>query len=176
MKLGMSLLLDTNKILEMPSPTENNPDEFLNPTTWTLSSYEWRIYADDYANEYAIVDQIDYSFLVQWRWKLHYSRKSKGTKVPKVYLARTVAEIIGPDYLDEQGKRKQCRRSYDLFLHEAVMERKGDQKPRTNKRLIIDHANGKGLDCRRSNLRWTTISFNNKNRFGSHELELDLAL
>jgi hypothetical protein len=150
--------------------------EFLDPNTWENDDHEYRIYADDYANEYAIVDQIDYPYLVQWRWKLHRSKVHKGTKKPKVYLARSVSEIIGPDYKDEMGKRQQCRRTSSLFLHEAVMERKGDKKPKIRKRIIIDHANGDGLDCRRKNLRFTTLSFNNRNRFGLLELELDLGL
>jgi len=140
--------------------------DFLNPNNWK-DDHEYRIYADDYANEYALVSPEDYSYLVQWRWKPKVSRGGK-----KVYLCRSVTEVLGKDYYDDNGKRIQNRRVSSLFLHQAVMARKGDIKP--EKSFIIDHANGNGMDCRRSNLRWVSISFNNRNRKGSHEWELKL--
>lgn len=148
--------------------------DFFDPSTWVEEPYEHRIYADDYANEYAIVDEIDYQYLVQWRWKLSVSRASFGTKQRKAYLARAVPVVVGKDYRDENGKRRQQRVTSTVYLHQIVMDRKGGEKPITNKKIIIDHANGKGFDCRRSNLRWTTISFNNMNRFGSHENALGI--
>lgn len=148
--------------------------DFLNPNNWHWlnESHEYRIYADDYENEYALVDQIDYQYLIQWRWKLHYSRQHKGTRKRKVYLARVLHEVLGPDYKDEQGSRKRQRCSHTIFLHNVVMERTGIPRPISNQRIITDHANGNGLDCRRTNLRYATISFNNKNIFGSHEKAL----
>jgi hypothetical protein len=128
--------------------------------------HEHRIYLDDYASQYVIVDEKDYQFLVQWRWYSHKSRIWPGTKKPKAYAARTGFESIGKDYRDENGKRIQNRRSYTIFLHEIVIERKGDIKPITNMKIIVDHADGDGFNCRRNNLRYATISFNNKNRFG----------
>ena len=38
----------------------------LDPRTWEKDDHEYRIYADDYANDYGVVDQIDYQYLVQW--------------------------------------------------------------------------------------------------------------
>lgn len=129
---------------------------------------ERRIYADDYANDYAIVDEIDYQYLIQWRWKLSISKRSRGAKKRKAYLARAVPRIVGKDeYID--GKRIQNRVTSTVYLHQVVMERKGDQRPKTNKKLIIDHADGDGFNCRRKNLRWATIAFNNMNINGSHE-------
>lgn len=150
--------------------------DFLDPNNWVFNNHEFRIYADDYANDYALVDQEDYSFLIQWRWKPKTSKVHKGTKKPKIYLCRSVSEILGEDTYAEDGKRIRNRYTQTLYLHEVVMERSGKSKPKTNKKLIIDHANGDGFDCRRRNLRWATISFNNKNVFGSHELEMDLDL
>ena len=143
--------------------------DFFDPNTWSRDDFEYRIYADDYANDYAIVDEIDYQYLAQWRWKLCFSRIHAGTKRPKAYLGRSVPTIIGKDYKDENGKRKQQRIVSTVFLHQVVMTRKGDIKPISNKKIVIDHANGKEFDCRRSNLRYTTIGFNNMNKFGSHE-------
>lgn len=143
-------------------------DDF-DPNTWT-EVWEYRIYADDYANQYAIVDKEDYQYLIQWRWKLKES-KAYGNNIPKVYLARSGHETTGPiTYIE--GKRKQNRVCSTIFLHQEVMKRKGTLKPESDKKLIIDHANSDGLDCRRDNLRWATVSFNNKNKFGKCELTL----
>lgn len=147
--------------------------EFFDPNTWIIEEHEYRIYGDDYENIYAVVDEIDYHYLIQWRWKPSPSRVWKGTKKPKVYLCRVSSEIIGPDiHLD--GKRHQQRICRSLYLHQVVMDRKKDPLPKTNKTIIVDHANGNGLDCRRKNLRYATISFNNKNIYGSHENQLDV--
>jgi hypothetical protein len=146
-------------------------EDFFDPNTWDQEPFEYRIYADDYANDYAIVDQIDYQYLVQWRWKICLSRQWAGTKRRKAYLSRAVPTIIGKDYY-EDGKRFQCRRTSTIYLHRIVIERAEIPKPNTNKKLIVDHANGDGFDCRRKNLRWTTISFNNMNLYGSHEHQL----
>ena len=138
------------------------------PNHWEWH-YEHRMYADDYANDYAIVDQIDYQYLIQWRWKLKESRIWPGTKKPKKYLARSGFESIGKDYKDEDGRRIQNKITRTIYLHQVVIERKGDSKPITNQRIIVDHADGDGFNCRRKNLRYTSISFNNKNINGSHE-------
>jgi hypothetical protein len=141
--------------------------DFFDPSTWEDDQYEYRIYADDYANDYAIVDQIDYQFLVQWRWRLKPSRIHKGTKRVKSYLARVGHEQIGTDQY-EDGIRLRSRIQSTIFLHTIVMQRKGIVKPKTNKRIIVDHADGNERNCRRNNLRYTTISFNNMNINGSH--------
>lgn len=146
-------------------------DDIFDPNTWDLyNNWEHRVYADDFANEWAIVDEVDYQHLIQWRWKL-YKSKIRSGKASKMYLGRAVPAIVGPDtYVD--GKRIQNRVTSTVYLHRVVMERKNVPQPKTEQKLIVDHANGNGFDCRRSNLRWATISFNNKNRFGSHERTL----
>ena len=145
--------------------------DFFDPTTWVKDEHEYRIYADDYANEYAIVDAIDYHWAIQWRWGWKESRIHKGTKVVKRYLFRPAQVKLGEDVFID-GKRYQQRRQENLFLHVAIMERTGIPKPITNQKIIVDHANSKDWDCRRSNLRYATVSFNNRNRHGALEKEL----
>lgn len=111
--------------------------DIFNPNTWIVDEREFRIYADDYANDYAIVDQIDYQYLAQWRWKISLSKKRPG-KRRKGYLSRTVPKIVGKDeYVD--GKRIQNRITSTVYLHKVVMERMNITKPKTNKQLIVDH-------------------------------------
>jgi len=138
-------------------------DEGFDPNTWNLE-HEHRIYADDYANNYAIVDEIDYQYLIQWRWRIKKSRTWAGTKNPKMYLSRP-----GHVSLGVKTRENRNRIQSTIFLHTEVMERTGIPRPNTNQKIIVDHANGNGFDCRRKNLRWASLSFNNKNLFGSHE-------
>jgi HNH endonuclease len=117
----------------------------------------------------SIVDEVDYHYLIQWRWRIKKSRVWKGTKNPKMYLSRAGHESLGLEFKDENGKRIRNRVVSTIFLHTVVMERTGIPRPNTKQKIIVDHANGNGLDCRRKNLRWATLSFNNKNIYGSHE-------
>lgn len=138
--------------------------DFFDPNTWSVEEYQYRIYADDYANIYAVVDQIDYQYLIQWRWKLKASKVSANTKKPKVYLARTGHETIGIN----------CRICSTIFMHTVIMERKGTPKPKTDKKIIVDHADSDEFNCRRDNLRYATLSFNRRNRHGAHEKMLEI--
>lgn len=149
-------------------------DTFWDPNNWFQEERSFRIYADDYANDYAIVDEIDYQYLVQWRWKLKKSKTTKGTKKPKVYLARSIQETLSEQYYDEDGRRVRHRIGQTLFLHTAIMDRTGIEKPKTNERIIVDHADGNEFNCRRSNLRYATLSFNRMNLYGVHEHMLEI--
>lgn len=114
-----------------------------------------RIYGDDKGEIYALVDQEDYQWAVQWRWSPKWSRGNR-----KVYLRRVLHE----------GTR-QFRTQRTLFLHSAIMKRTGILPP-SPEHCIVDHRNGNGLDCRRNNLRWATHTMNARNINGkfSHEL------
>ena len=132
-----------------------------NPDTWTTYwEREFRVYCDDYANDYAVVDEIYYQYLIQWRWKLKKSRVWPGSKRQKAYLARSGHTNTGP--------RKEDRICSTIYLHQVVMDLAGVPKPITNEHIIVDHKDGNEFNCRRSNLRYATISFNNKNIYGSH--------
>jgi len=121
------------------------------------SMREFRIYGDDRASMWALVDEIDYQWAVKWRWS---SKKSRGGR--KIYLRRNVTTSNGSYYCEERGGVLRDRKQKTLFLHTAIMQRMGDVPP-TNKHLMIDHRNGNGLDCRRANLRWASASMNRRN-------------
>lgn len=126
------------------------PGDPFDPTTWTADDYEYRIYADDKLSLYAVVDAIDYSYLVRWRWIKHYSRGRT-----KVYLKRTMHEGTRIDRVQKT-----------LFLHQAIMQRSGLVRP-SPFHVLPDHINGNSLDCRRDNLRWATYLMNRMNINGA---------
>ena len=122
-----------------------------NPNNWEIKEHEYRIYADDKAIKYAVVDEIDYHYLIQWKWSIKYSKRGK-----KFYLRRSTHE----------GSRK-SRTVKTLFLHTVVMERTGVIKP-SPLHFLVDHRDSDSMNNRRSNLRWATPSMNCKNINGKH--------
>lgn len=53
-----------------------------------------------------------------------------------------------------------------IYLHRFIMLDVLRVLPPTEDHILVDHRNGEGLDCRKKNLRWTTVSENNANRRG----------
>ena len=117
-----------------------------------------RIYGDDKGELFALVDAIDYQWVVQWQWSPKWSRGGR-----KVYLRRNVQETIADHGVcPETGMRIRTRTQRTLFLHTAIMGRMGIEPP-TPLHTIVDHRDSDGLNCRRDNLRWATPSMNAKN-------------
>ena len=84
----------------------------------------------------AVVDQEDYETVAQFKW---YANKSHRT-----FYARRMVRVL--------GARKM------IAMHAAIM----GKPPRPG--IEIDHRNGNGLDNRRTNLRWSTVAQNKRNR------------
>lgn len=126
------------------------------PNAWTMDAHEFRIYGDDNAFLWAVVDEVDYQFCLQWLWSPKWSKRGK-----KVYLRRNVQEGV-----------RAVRTQKTLYLHQAVMFRTGKLPPTPN-HVIVDHRNGDGLDCRRANLRYATHSMNCKNINGQCGYDLE---
>lgn len=90
----------------------------------------------------ALVDDEDYEFLNQWKWKAVVTR-SKNTE--KVYACRTPR--IGP-----RSENKYA----SVVMHRLIMN--------TPKGKVTDHINGNTLDNRRENLRICTQAENLMNK------------
>jgi hypothetical protein len=84
----------------------------------------------------AIVDNIDFDYLNQWKWCADYNLKSKG------YYAMRTKHLGVVD-----GKRKQKR----IRMHRVVIEHIFGRE--LQRKEFIDHINHDPLDNRRQNLR-----------------------
>lgn len=112
-----------------------------------LPAHELRVYADDRASLWAVVDDVDYQWAIQWLWN---PKASHGT----FYLKRNVGTARTP-----------------LYLHVAIMNRVCP--PPSIQHRKVDHRNGNTLDCRRHNLRWATDAMNARNIKGCSPYDLD---
>lgn len=132
-----------------------------------IALHEHRIYGDDRASIWAMVDEEDYQWALRWLWSPKWSKNKKN-----VYLRRNVQTTHGEADRDQQtGKRVQIRTQQTLFLHIAIMRRTGIEPP-SPLHIIVDHRNSDGLDCRRRNLRWATHSMNSLNINGAYAHDL----
>ena len=138
----------------------NMPDsDPFDPNTWPIQTHEFRIYGDDNAQTWAVVDEVDYLWAVQWRWCGKFSRPDK------YYLRRAWRPPPGPNELASSIQ------PITLLLHVEVQKRTGVKPPSSAHRLV-DHRNGNSKDCKRSNLRWATDGMNGKNRYGKYPTDL----
>lgn len=100
---------------------------------------------------FAIVDQIDYDFISERRWCLHHAGLW--------YASRT-------NYIKGGTRKRQLR--VRVYVHREVMARAEPAPTLLNQwgkeiTPLVDHINGRSLDCRRENLRWASYLENNTN-------------
>jgi len=122
--------------------------DFLDPRLWPEERPQTIYLTKDLT---CTVDEIDYPFLAKHLWTVSNSRSKR-------YAMRNV----GPAH-----DRKM------LYMHKLVLYRMG--LPPSDKHVVGDHINGNGLDNRRCNLRWATISENNKNVHGYYMTQSQFA-
>lgn len=102
---------------------------------------------------FALVDEIDFAWAAQWRWSLKWSRGGS-----KVYMRRVEHLTL------EKGRSKEMRLQRTIWLHRTILIERMEVEPPTPQHVLVGHANGDELDCRRENLQWETHSSNNRNR------------
>ena len=126
--------------------------KFLDPNNWgelLHDQHEHRIYLDNTGELYAGVDFEDYQWAIQWRWCA--KRDPNG----KIYARRAVSTYRG-------GERAG---SATVYLAIEIMKR-AKKRRKSALQILVDHRNGRSLDCCRSNLRWASYQQNNWNLFG----------
>ena len=89
--------------------------------------------------KYALVDDEDYGWLIQWKWHIHTSKNT-----PYTYYAVR--------YNPKNPKQQ-------ISMHRLIMNVTKEQR--------VDHKNRNGWDNRRSNLRFCTPTENNGNRIAN---------
>lgn len=129
----------------------------INLYRWRMSPesepHEFRIYGDDRAQTWVVLDEVDYLWAVRWRWRWKISGRG--------YMHRAVAT---------GSKRDNSRSAKSVYLHVEIMKRA--QEPPTNSHVLVDHRDTDKRNCRRNNLRWATYSMNVKNRYGQYQQDL----
>ena len=94
----------------------------LDPNVCLATQHEYRIYGDDNCSIWAVVDEEDYHWAIQWKWSPKWSRGGK-----KMYLRR-----VG----HEGGRYDGTRVQRTIWLHVEIMKRSG-KKPRTSKHQLV---------------------------------------
>lgn len=159
-------------------------ESFWDPNNWPVfpSKEEFRIYGDDNAQTWGVVDQEDYQFLIQWRWSWTTPKKGH-RKNEKRYLRRVEEIQIDPRNFSAGGKwenpetgrevrHRKPRIQKTLRMHTIIMVRTGILPPSPDFELV-DHIDGNEDNYRRKNLRWANYSLNSFNKFGKHALEYE---
>lgn len=107
---------------------------------------ECRIYGDDNAQTYCVVDFEDYHWAMQRKWHPNKPHpKRNGTK--QYYRSRAGWQ----SHLEHCGE----------YLHVAILKRAGVPPP-TPKHTLVDHIDGNEWNCRRGNLTWCTAVRNRR--------------
>ena len=98
--------------------------------------------------KFALVDDEDFEYLNQWKWFAHINRRKSKT----IYAMR---------HTYTPGTQKRSA----IYMHRLLLRAKKGQ--------ICDHKNGNGLDNRKLNLRFCSLSESswNKVKFSSKKLD-----
>lgn len=118
---------------------------------------------------YALVDEIDLEWARRWKWSHTHG---SGQRIVEL------SELFGKHAYQRSHDKIYAKRSHGrsgtMYLHVEIARRAFGPRPEPG--MVVDHLNGNSLDCRRENLRWATLSQNNKNLFGSAWLQTRMDL
>ena len=89
----------------------------------------------------ALVDDEDYDFLMQWKWRAVKRPHNSG----HIYARRVVRKKINGKITEKT-----------IWMHRFILN--------VPSGMLVDHANGNGLDNRRSNIRICNFAQNSRNR------------
>ena len=113
------------------------------PNSWGDDPpHEFRIYGDDNAQTWCVVDEEDYLWACRRRW--HINEPHPGRAGKKRYFR----------------SRAGWRKGGAEYLHVAIMKRTGIPPPGPEW-TWTDHIDDDEFNCRRSNLQWATPATNN---------------
>lgn len=113
-----------------------------------LTGNQELIWIDPENNIFVLLSPEDFEWAQQWRW--HTTPNKNKTKL---YATRVTT-------ISRKGGVRQQKK---IYMHKEILIRTG-LVPRTKKHKIGDHKNGDSLDNQRDNLRYATLSMNNRNR------------
>lgn len=124
------------------------------PNNWDLDKHEYRIYGDDNAQTWCVVDEVDYHWAIRWKW--HINTPNPKVNGSKRYFVRSTSN----------GRRWGPK----LYLHIAILKRARRRRP-SPLHIYSDHKDGNERNCRRKNLRWRTPKQNRKTARGHNKIK-----
>jgi hypothetical protein len=111
---------------------------------YDLSGTPWRaIVLSERDDIWCLVDEVDYSWLIEFTWNVWHSGRSRW----QLYAKRNVGVA-----------------RHTVRMHREILKRADPRPDDQVVALVGDHLNGCTLDNRRVNLRWATHAENNANR------------
>lgn len=128
--------------------------DFFDPNTWVKPEHEFRIYGDNHANSWVVVDEEDYHWAIRYRWNWLRMHTGKSLRAEKWYLRRAVSRW-------ENGVRS----VKTALLHIEILRRFA--QPPSDAHIWAGHLDDDTSNCLRSNLGWVTPSENQNQRIAN---------
>lgn len=148
-----------------------DPFDFLDPRTWEIEEPKpddtYYISLSDRVDCQVALDWIDYVDLKKHLWCHTFG---SGKRDPILRAPQGVDKIYARRSIPIPGVTSSGRPRYGTeWLHRTVTERAYGPPP--SLLHVSDHLDGNSLNCKRSNLRWATLSQNAKNKYGSEWIQ-----
>ena len=125
----------------------------IDPDDPTPPLREYRIYGDDNAQTWVVVDEVDYHWAVKRKW--HINKPHPNRNGTKQYFCHSNSK--GGQY-----------RGPKTYLHVEIMKRSGIPPP-DQFHTLVGHLDNDEWNCRRENLAWLTPKKNRDTSIKSNE-------